>query len=129
MRGLTMDLKMLVRFGAVAFMSVAIIATGIERTRKEERPEMAPAQPVQANAQDSLQEELFRCQRLGEAGPRDPACLRAWAESRRRFLTPGTANRAADQDRSRARDGMPAEGSSTNEALRREARPQTEHAE
>lgn len=124
-----MEGKMLARFGAVAFVVVAITATVIELTRKEGRPEVAPAQPVQANARDSLQEELFRCQRLGEAGPRDPACLRAWAESRRRFLTPRTASRAADQEQSRARGGMPAEGSSANEALRREARPQTEDAE
>ena len=32
---------------------------------------------------------LRRCQRLGEAATRDPACLRAWADNRERFLTPG----------------------------------------
>ena len=34
-------------------------------------------------------EGTFQRQRLGEAGPRDPACLSAWAESRERFLAPG----------------------------------------
>ncbi|MBZ0090538.1 MAG: putative entry exclusion protein TrbK-alt [Thermoanaerobaculia bacterium] len=120
-----MDPKMLARIGAVAFVAVAITATVIELSRKEERPEMAPTRPAQANARDSLQEELFRCQSLGVGGPRDPARLRAWAESRRRFLTPGTANRTADQEKSRALGEVPAEGSSANGALRREATPQT----
>ncbi len=86
-----MDAKLLARIGAVTFVAVAITATVIELTRKEERSEIMPAQPVQAGAADPLRAELLRCQSLGEAGPRDPACLRAWAESRRRFLTPHTA--------------------------------------
>ncbi len=86
-----MDPKTLARVGAIAFVAVAITATVIELSRKEERPEAAPPRPpAQAGATDLLREELFRCQSLGEAGPRDPACLRAWAESRRRFLTPST---------------------------------------
>jgi conjugative transfer region protein TrbK len=85
------DPKTLARIGAIAFVTVAITATVIELSRNEERPETAlPRPPAQAGATDPLREELFRCQSLGEAGPRDPACLRAWAESRRRFLTPGT---------------------------------------
>ncbi|WP_084633057.1 putative entry exclusion protein TrbK-alt [Mesorhizobium sp. LSJC255A00] len=36
--------------------------------------------------QDLLAFELRRCSGIGEAGPRDPGCLKAWAESRRRFL-------------------------------------------
>lgn len=86
-----MDPKTLARIGAIAFVAVAITATVIELSRKEERPEAAMPRPAQTGAADPLREELFRCQSLGEAGPRDPACLRAWAESRRRFLTPGTA--------------------------------------
>jgi len=84
------DPKTLARIGAIAFVAVAITATVIELTRKEERPEAAMPRPAQTGAADPLRDELFRCQSLGEAGPRDPACLRAWAESRRRFLTPGT---------------------------------------
>ena len=85
------DSKTLARIGAVAFVAVAITATVIELTRKEERPEIMPVRPAQTGAADPLRAELFRCQSLGEAGPRDPACLRAWAESRRRFLTPDTS--------------------------------------
>ncbi len=85
-----MDPKTLARIGAIAFVAVAITATVIELSRKEERPEAATPRQAQVVAADPLRDELFRCQSLGEAGPRDPACLRAWAESRRRFLTPGT---------------------------------------
>lgn len=84
------DAKLLARIGAVAFVAVAITATIIELSRKEVRPEIMPARPAQAGAADPLRGELLRCQGLGRAGPRDPACLRAWAESRRRFLTPRT---------------------------------------
>ena len=35
---------------------------------------------------DPLVMEFTRCQALGEAGVRDQQCLKAWAETRRRFL-------------------------------------------
>jgi conjugative transfer region protein TrbK len=84
------DAKTLARIGAVAFVAVAITATVIELSRKEERPEIRQAPSAPAVAADPLRAELLQCQTLGEAGPRDPGCLRAWAESRRRFLTPRT---------------------------------------
>lgn len=84
-----MDGKMLARLGAVVFVAVAITATAIELSRKETPAESwAPTRPVVATT-DLLRDELLRCQSLGEAGPRDAACLRAWAESRERFLVPG----------------------------------------
>lgn len=124
-----MDGTILARFGAIAFVTIAITATVLELTRKEERPEMESARPAQTNAEDQLKAELLRCQSLGEAGPRDPACLRAWAESRRRFLTLGTGNMTAAREQARAHGGAPAEGSSASEARRHEATPQTEDAE
>ena len=112
-----MDPKTLARVGAIAFVAVAITATVIELSRKEERPEAAPPRPpAQTGATDPLQAELFRCQSLGEAGPRDPACLRAWAESRRRFLTPGTT-------RPQAGSGLPG---SIGETRHRGAAPGSE---
>ncbi|MDT8264627.1 putative entry exclusion protein TrbK-alt [Roseomonas sp. DSM 102946] len=84
-----MDGKMLARFGAVVFVAVAVTATAIEMNRKDETAEAWPSgRDTQAQA-DPLRDELIRCQILGEAGPRDPACLRAWAENRNRFLAPG----------------------------------------
>lgn len=84
-----MDGKMLARLGAVAFVAVAITATAVEMNRKEETPEpWASGRTTQTQA-DPLRDELIRCQELGEAGPRDTACLRTWAENRNRFLAPG----------------------------------------
>jgi conjugative transfer region protein TrbK len=83
-----MDGKMLARLGAVVFVAVAITATAIEMTRKDEPAESWTSSRPNTAPSDGLRDELFRCQALGEAGPRDPSCLRAWAESRRRFLDP-----------------------------------------
>ena len=84
-----MDGKMLARVGAVVFVAVAVTATAIEMTRKEEAPERwTSGRAVQAHA-DPLRDALIRCQALGEDGPRDPDCRRAWAENRNRFLAPG----------------------------------------
>ena len=84
-----MDGKMLARIGAAVFVAVAITATAIEMTRKEEAPaSWSSGRAVQARV-DPLRDALIRCQALGEDGPRDPACRRAWAENRNRFLAPG----------------------------------------
>ena len=81
-----MDMKMLARLGALAFGAVAILATAIEFSREEDEP--SPRSTAPRTAADSLRGELVRCQLLGEAGIRDTACLRAWAENRRRFIAP-----------------------------------------
>lgn len=83
-----MDGKMLARLGAVVFVALAVAATAIELTRKENQPSASSAGRTEAASADPLRGELIRCQELGEAGARDPACLRAWAESRHRFLAP-----------------------------------------
>lgn len=84
-----MDGKLLARLGAVVFVAVAITATAIEMSRNQEAGESWTSSRPTMVSPDPLRDELFRCQALGEAGPRDPACLRAWAENRRRFLDPG----------------------------------------
>jgi len=84
-----MDGKMLARLGAVVFVAVAITATAIEMSRNEQPAETWASSRSNTTPSDPLRAELFRCQALGEAGPRDPACLRAWAENRNRFLAPG----------------------------------------
>lgn len=84
-----MDTKLLARIGAIVFVAVAITATAIEATRKDSPPETWSASRPTVAHTDPLRVELLRCQALGEAGPRDPACLRAWAENRNRFLAPG----------------------------------------
>ena len=84
-----MDGKLLARVGAVVFVALAVTATAIEMTRKEDEPSSRASESVGVTPADPLRTELIRCQGLGEAGPRDPACLRAWAENRERFLVLG----------------------------------------
>ena len=84
-----MDGKILARLGAVVFVAVAVTATAIELSRDDEPAESWASSRPNTAPSDPLRDELFRCQALGEAGPRDPACLRAWAENRNRFLAPG----------------------------------------
>jgi conjugative transfer region protein TrbK len=86
-----MDGKILARLGAVVFVALAITATVIDMTRKEPAPIDTSVPTAAAAAVDPLGAELIHCQLLGEAAESDPACLRAWAENRRRFLTPATS--------------------------------------
>ncbi|BCI71992.1 hypothetical protein SPKIRA_28220 [Sphingomonas paucimobilis] len=94
-----MDTKLLARIGAVIFIAIAITMTAIEMSRPPEPAREEPAAIADSPATaDPLLIELRRCQSLGQAGASDPDCLRAWAESRRRFLAPGArpAARIAD---------------------------------
>lgn len=81
-----MDARMLARLGAVVFIAVALTATAIEMTRKEEAPAGPPTGSVAEPARDPLRDGQRRCQRLGEAAASDPDCLAIWAETRDRFL-------------------------------------------
>tara|TARA_R110000868_G_scaffold209427_1_gene459232 strand:- start:32 stop:304 length:273 start_codon:yes stop_codon:yes gene_type:complete len=77
------------RIAAIVFLAFAITAT-VLALRDDRRPaEVTTAPPAvrEQNDVDPLQAELRRCQALGEAATRDPKCLNAWAESRRRFLS------------------------------------------
>jgi conjugative transfer region protein TrbK len=109
-----MDMKMLARAGALAFALVAILATAIEFGREEEASPPLPHAP--AATADPLRGELVRCQLLGEAGTSDTACLRAWAENRRRFIAPGA----------RALERLPAAApTSAEDEMRKHAAPAT----
>jgi conjugative transfer region protein TrbK len=85
-----MDSKLLARIAAVVFVAIAITATAIEMGRPREPAERWESSTPAPVVSDPLRDELLRCQALGEGGPRDPSCLRAWAENRRRFLAPGS---------------------------------------
>jgi len=81
-----MDGKTLARIGAVVFVAIAVTATAIEMTRKGDRQNSPVTQAHSLPEQDPLGAELARCSGMGEAGARDPSCLKIWAENRRRFL-------------------------------------------
>lgn len=80
-----MDGKVLVRIGAIVFVAIALTATAIEMTRKDEVPASPPVRAVPP-ADDPLREGQLRCQELGERAASDAQCLRVWAETRARFL-------------------------------------------
>jgi conjugative transfer region protein TrbK len=84
-----MDGKTLARIGAVVFVAIAITATAIEMTRKADRQNSPATQPRRDGAR-SARAELARCSGMGEAGARDPSCLRLGREPRR-FLGAGPA--------------------------------------
>ena len=82
-----MDSKLLARIAAIVFVAVALTMTAIELTRTPAaNSDEARKATVEPAAVDPLRAELSRCQRLGQAGASDPACLAAWDENRRRFL-------------------------------------------
>lgn len=81
-----MEGRTLARIGAIVFIAVAITATAVEMTRKEDAPPVPVVVTVSAAPADPLRVALERCQFLGEAAAHDPACLRTWAENRARFL-------------------------------------------
>ena len=82
-----MDGKVLARIVAVIFVAVAVTATAIEMTRKEESPAMAaPRASSAASVPNPGREALRRCQTLGAAALRDDDCLRLWKQQRDRFL-------------------------------------------
>jgi len=84
------DGKLLARLGVIVFVVIAITATAIDMTRKEEVPAPRPALVV-TPSRDPLRESQRRCQRMGEAAAGDTDCLRVWAETRDRFLGRKTA--------------------------------------
>ncbi|MGO4636996.1 putative entry exclusion protein TrbK-alt [Mesorhizobium sp. 2RAF45] len=80
-----MDGKILARIGAVV-IAVALTVTAIEMSSKDDESDALATRDRSIALQDPLAAELRRCSGIGEAGPRDPGCLKAWADSRRRFL-------------------------------------------
>lgn len=95
-----MDTRMLARIGAVTFVAIAITATAVEMTRKEEAPPSSATRPLQFD-HDPLRDGQRRCQQLGQKAAEDTECLRVWAETRDRFLgrTPAPASPSSTEGR------------------------------
>lgn len=73
------------RLAAIGFALLAMLAAALQTRHRAPPPSPLATAPV-ANAVDPARLDLERCQGLGEAGAREPACLQAWADQRRRFL-------------------------------------------
>lgn len=77
------------RLAAIGFALLALLVAALQTRHAPPPPAPAPAPVATAPATsvvDPTRAELEHCQGLGETGAREPACLRAWADQRRRFL-------------------------------------------
>ena len=82
-----MDAPLLFRLAAALFVVSALALSAVQALHPA--PSAAPARqaaPPSVSQHDPLKREQQRCQALGEAGAQDQACLRAWAQTRARFL-------------------------------------------
>lgn len=73
------------RLAAIGFALLALLAAALQARHREPSPAPLAAAPA-GKVADPARLDLERCQGLGEAGAREPACLKAWADQRRRFL-------------------------------------------
>ncbi len=90
-----MDGKLLARIGAIAFVAVAITATALDMRESPKPPSAVEVMTVMEPDGDPLPAILRDCASLGEAGAHDRQCLDAWAENRRRFLSPQAKSNGA----------------------------------
>lgn len=84
-----MDSKTIARVGAIAFVAIAITMAALQL---RDDPKPAPSDEIVTVAEpefDPLPAMLRSCASLGEAAGHERACLDAWAENRRRFLSLG----------------------------------------
>ncbi len=89
-----MQTKWFARAGVGLFLVIVATVSIVEMRSPPATTERRTAAAAASPEADPLRPELVRCQGIGGAGANDPACLRAWAENRRRFLSRDT--RAAD---------------------------------
>jgi conjugative transfer region protein TrbK len=89
-----MDGSVFTRLAAVVIIATAVTAAAIHLARDDQStgPHSSPPATAETPRPDPLRETLRRCRQLGEAATRDVACLAAWDENRRRFLSPSAGN-------------------------------------
>jgi conjugative transfer region protein TrbK len=89
-----MDGWVFTRLAAVIIVAVAVTAAAMHLVGDEQStgPQSSPATAAARPRPDPVLETLRRCRQLGEAATRDAACLAAWDENRRRFLSPSAGN-------------------------------------
>jgi conjugative transfer region protein TrbK len=92
--------RVLLRLGLIAALAAALIAAAIEVGRNGDDDATVRSIARDVGAVDPHRQALKRCQDLGEVAIHDATCLRAWAESRRRFLrieTPASRKEMSSQ--------------------------------
>ncbi|MBO9421645.1 hypothetical protein FIV06_07150 [Labrenzia sp. THAF191b] len=83
-----MDGRMLARLAAIVFVAIAITASLIEMSRKDD-PAPKLTAPATQPSDDTVRADLRRCQQMGRAAVDDQDCLATWQQSRDRFLGRG----------------------------------------
>jgi len=86
-----MDLKIAARMTAVMAIGAGLTATLMaisQRQGPEETPVFRSLNPGGEPDTKDARTELLRCRDLGAEALKDKACLKAWLESRSRFLMP-----------------------------------------
>lgn len=89
-----MDFKIAARMIAVLAIGSAMIAAVM--VLREDGTEVAPALRLRDPGGEPARSELLRCRDLGMAATDDPACMKAWAENRRRFFQRDEPQRPAE---------------------------------
>lgn len=90
-----MDLKIAARMIAVLAIGAAMIAA-VAALREAGPEDDAPATRLRDPGGEPVNAELVRCRDLGMTAADDAACMRAWAEHRRRFFETRQPTRSAD---------------------------------
>ncbi|MBG6200176.1 conjugative transfer region protein TrbK [Labrenzia sp. EL_13] len=80
-----MDGKMLARLAAIVFVAIAITASLIEMSRKDQPVPVLSAPAAQPSG-DPIRSNLRRCQQMGRDALDDEDCLATWQRTRDRFL-------------------------------------------
>ncbi len=89
-----MDLKIAARMIAVLAIGAALTATLMAFSQRQ-GPEETPVFRSLDPGGDPARTELLRCRDLGAEALKDKTCLKAWMESRRRFLKRPESDRPA----------------------------------
>lgn len=79
-----MDWKIAARVIAVLATGAFMVACAI--ALRPDGAEESAAPTVQSRGSEPASGELLRCREIGAAALDDPACRKAWADSRHRFL-------------------------------------------
>ena len=118
-----MDGKMLARLSAVVFVGVAITVTVVELTRTPDASEVRILDRNHIRPTDPLRASLRHCRDRGEAAIRDPACLKAWADSRDRFLGQMSSAASPTEPPPAPTTLFPADAAPTDDPLRPQTAP------
>jgi conjugative transfer region protein TrbK len=90
-----MDLKIAARMTVVIAIGAGLTATLMVISQRQGPEETPVFRSLHPGGEPEARRELVRCRDLGAEALKDKACLKAWMESRRRFLKPSQSGHPA----------------------------------